>query len=195
MAQMIAERLKFSNGGGDLLSFALGIYGDEAVRTSCLHLQDSVDADVNVILWGAWMSSVRHVHVDAALAASAAARVSACHRDIVRNLRAVRVLLKHQAHASMGEQAVRLRETIKTVEIESEIIELNALAEFSRDLAGVPGTVPRTAEDIGLSIWAAAVGGSAHRADGNDRRAVEAIALAGMTWSAKLATHNISGDV
>ena len=112
---------------GPLWRFAARVYGRPGVAQACLALQQRFDADVNLLLFAAWLGAERGTPLPDALARRAQRRVDAWHEDIVRPLRAVRQRMKTGPAPAPCGATEALRDTLKAVEIGSERIELAVL--------------------------------------------------------------------
>jgi len=110
-----------------LWSFALGIYDADVVQEACLALQDEYGANVNLLLFGAWMAVTRGVAFTGDDARSAQALVRDWDREIVRPLRAVRRKLKTGPSPAPSASTETLRNAIKDAELSSERISLAVL--------------------------------------------------------------------
>ncbi|WP_395677121.1 TIGR02444 family protein [Inquilinus sp.] len=126
---------------GPLWRFATRVYGRPGVAQACLALQQRFDADVNLLLFAAWLGAERGVALSAPLSRQAQRRVDAWHEDIVRPLRAVRQRMKTGPAPAPCGATEALRDALKAVEIGSERIELAVLETLAPEaLAGRPET-------------------------------------------------------
>lgn len=117
-----------------LRSFALEIYAREGVSTACLWLQERLDLDVNLLLFGAWSGAERGVRLTAQEVAAARDQVACWHLEIVRGLRAVRRRLKSEPTLGPSEATGVFRAQVQAVEISAELIELDTLGAFGLTL-------------------------------------------------------------
>lgn len=122
-------------GASDLARFALKVYASEGVPPACLLLQERAGVDVNLLLFAAFAGAARGAAVDAAALAAARAAVGAWHAEVVKALRAVRQRLKAGPPPGPTPVTEALRDKLKKVEIESELIELDTLSALA---AGLP---------------------------------------------------------
>jgi len=99
--------------------FSLAIYRTPGVPAECLALQDALSADVNLLLFCAWIGASRRSAVTEADLDGARRVVDVWHEQAVRPLRHVRQFMK--AYVSPECQALRNR--IKGDELEAEQIE------------------------------------------------------------------------
>ncbi|HMG51042.1 MAG TPA: TIGR02444 family protein [Inquilinus sp.] len=112
---------------GPLWCFAQRVYGQPGVAQACLALQQRLGADVNLLLFAAWLGAERGTSLPASLAQEARQRVAAWHEEIVRPLRAVRQRMKTGPRPAPCGATEALRDALKAVEIGSERIELAVL--------------------------------------------------------------------
>ncbi|MFC7333345.1 TIGR02444 family protein [Rhodocista pekingensis] len=133
----------------DLWRFSLAVYARPDVAPLCLALQDGHGADVNLLLWAAWLALVHgHTLTPGDLAAAEAA-VAPWREGVVRPLRAVRRTLK-APEPPLPAGAGALRERIKAAELEAERLQqqvLDGLPETRR-----PGGDPAAALAANLSL-------------------------------------------
>ncbi|MGL4967436.1 MAG: TIGR02444 family protein [Inquilinus sp.] len=122
---------------GPLWRFAARVYGRAGVAQACLALQQRFDADVNLLLFAAWLGAERRTPLPDALARRAQRRVDAWHEDIVRPLRAVRQRMKTGPAPAPCGATEALRDALKAVEIGSERIELAVLETLAPE--ALPG--------------------------------------------------------
>lgn len=108
--------------------FSLAVYAREAVRETCLSLQESIGADVNLVLFCCWVGATGRGALDRDDLARLSRTVSAWQDDVVAPLRALRVRLKTPSAGIAAEAAERLRQAVKAAELEAERIEQDALA-------------------------------------------------------------------
>lgn len=106
-----------------LKAFSLRIYDAEGVREALLDLQDTAGCDVTLVLWCGWLAAQGRTpggDLDAAVAWG---------RDwgdtVTRPLRAARRAIK--PHAKADDDIAVLRQRVKAIELESEIITLERL--------------------------------------------------------------------
>jgi len=128
---------------GPLWRFAARVYGRPGVAQACLALQQRFDADVNLLLFAAWLGAERGTPLPDTLARRAQRRVDAWHEDIVRPLRAVRRRMKTGPAPAPCAATEALRDALKAVEIGSERIELAMLETLAPETSpGCPGADP-----------------------------------------------------
>jgi uncharacterized protein (TIGR02444 family) len=164
--------------------FALAVYRRPGVSEACLLLQDRACVDVNVVLLGAYAGAVMRVEVTADALQPIVEGVAAWHREVVIALRTVRRRLKTGPPPAPDGATARLRHGVKRLELDAELVELDALAELSTQLAG-----RRTRLDAEQAA-AAAVGvvvgfyGEGRLPDDEQRTAIATIAAAAAGTSA-----------
>lgn len=120
--------------GEDFWAFSLSVYRQSGVPDECLAVQNSLGADVNLLLLCAYLGA-RHGaltsgdDIEAVVAAS-----TAWHVDVVRNLRAARQALKpweEGCDPHLQDSARVLRSAVKKLELDSERIEHDLLANWA----------------------------------------------------------------
>lgn len=145
-----------------LRPFALALYGEAGVAEACLLLQDRAGVDVNLLLCAAFLGVRRGHLLDPAGVKHLQGEVAPWHREIVGGLRAVRRRLKSGPAPAPDAWTERLREQVKALEIEAELIELDRLGACAdRLLAGAPcatGTAEALARAGMAEVVAAAAG-------------------------------------
>lgn len=111
--------------------FSLAIYAEPGVAAECLALQDSLDLDVNALLFCAWLGAARKIVLGDEDMTTIDAH-SAMWRDIVvRPLRTIRQGIK--AMPAMAEDAVNeFRSDIARIELRAEQIEQAMLFELTK---------------------------------------------------------------
>jgi uncharacterized protein (TIGR02444 family) len=136
--------------GSDYLpQFALAVYGHDGVPAACLLLQNRVDLDVNLILFGAYLGAVWQRGLTEADLTTAQDRVRDWHVDVVRPLRSVRQRLKDGPAPAPSPATIDLRSKLQQLEIEAELIELGELHDVAAGLDGpiLTGTAADRAAD------------------------------------------------
>jgi uncharacterized protein (TIGR02444 family) len=166
--------------GGALRDFAFAVYGVDGVSAACLRLQDRFGLDVNLVLAAAYLSAVRgRVLVPDALTRLAEA-VSPWHDDVVRPLREVRRRLKAGPPPAPDSRTQTLRDRLKALELEAEMIELSELGDAVERIelpVGSGTAVDRAASAIGVVVAA----GAEQSLTEADRAAIDTIAAAAAT--------------
>jgi uncharacterized protein (TIGR02444 family) len=110
-----------------LSDFALAVYGRAGVSQGCLLLQDRFGLDVNLLLFAAYVGA----DLTPAMLEAAAAGVDEWHREVVRPLRAVRRRLKHGPAPAPDVATAELRDGLKHLEVQAELVELTELERFA----------------------------------------------------------------
>lgn len=146
-------------------TFSLTVYGAPGVREQCLALQDGYGIDVNLLLFCTFAGAVHGALMSEPAVEQAAAIVAAWHRDVVKALRQARRALKSFASEAIASPAaVRLRESVKGIELESERIEQIMLQAWSGPLiASWPRAEPRDAIVHNIEMLFVAAAGATGR--------------------------------
>jgi uncharacterized protein (TIGR02444 family) len=112
--------------------FSLAVYRDKDVQAECLDVQERLGADVNLLLFCAYLGAVEGATLGPADIEAAAARVSAWHDEAVRPLRAARRSLKPwtEAQSAFAREAALVRQQVQGLEIKTEQIEQALLWEW-----------------------------------------------------------------
>lgn len=108
----------------DLWDFAVALYGYDGIETICLEWQDQYGVDVTMLLHACWVGEHGHglaheqiVEIDEALREWRTESV-----EPLRRLR--RTLKKLIAHASMPTERNKVRELVKSAELQAERVSL-----------------------------------------------------------------------
>jgi uncharacterized protein (TIGR02444 family) len=126
----------------DLWRFACAFYARDGVAPACLALQETLNVDVNILLFAIYAHLARGIALDAADLGAVDALVRDWRHEIVQPLRGLRTRLKAGPVPAPSTATDHLRNRIKAAELEAEQIEL---AQLSRWLDRQP---PRPAEPI-----------------------------------------------
>jgi uncharacterized protein (TIGR02444 family) len=164
-------------GPDDLPQFALAVYGHDGVSPACLLLQNRVDLDVNLILFGAYVGAIRQRSLTETDLTTAAARVSDWHLEVVRPLRSVRQRLKSGPPPAPSPATIELRSKLQQLEIESELIELGELHEVAAGLNG-PIAMGTAADRAAAGITVVARRAAGRDLDDAELKAIAVIAAA-----------------
>ena len=114
---------------GRLWAFSLERYGRPGVSEACLALQDTLRADVNVVLLCLWMAQEgRHIGTNT-LAEIIDGMAGSWHRDVVVPIRAARKAMKGRTVGADGSGVEAVRDRVKAVEIACEKLEQQWLVE------------------------------------------------------------------
>jgi uncharacterized protein (TIGR02444 family) len=117
-------------------TFSLAVYGRPGVPQACLALQDAHGVDVNLLLLALWLGT-RGRHVEEADLRRLDEQIAPWRADVVVPLRQVRRVLKVPTQAMDAALAGRLRDKVKSVELEAERLQQEAL--FALVAAVPPG--------------------------------------------------------
>ncbi|RDC71968.1 TIGR02444 family protein [Rhodovulum sp. 12E13] len=121
--------------GAAFWRFSLSVYGQEGVPDICLALQDAHGVDVNMLLYLLFRAT-GGVALDAGEIARLDAALAPWRDAVVRPLRGVRRALKAEALARIAADDDRLRQRIKSAELEAERLQQMALARLGAEMAG-----------------------------------------------------------
>ena len=118
------------SGGGLALEhpfwrFSLAVYRDKDVQAECLDLQERLGADVNVLLFCAYVGAAESLALGPADLADAAERVRAWHMQAVQPLRAARRSLKPwtEGDSALAHESGLVRRQAQGLEIRTEQLE------------------------------------------------------------------------
>jgi uncharacterized protein (TIGR02444 family) len=112
----------------DLWRFACAFYARDGVAPACLTLQESLNVDVNILLFAIFARLARGVALDASDLGVVDALVRDWRHEIVQPLRRLRTRLKAGPAPAPSTASDHLRNRIKAAELEAEQIELALLA-------------------------------------------------------------------
>ncbi len=118
--------------------FSLRVYGTPGVAEECLEAQDETGADVNVLLYAAWLGATRGIVLEEADLLLIQAAISAWSDSVVKPLRGVRRAIKAMPDAAHP-QIQSLRKQVAATELLSEQIEQAFLFRMA-DGVGRPGS-------------------------------------------------------
>jgi uncharacterized protein (TIGR02444 family) len=140
-----------------LWKFSLAVYGAPGVAPACLDLQDRRGADVNLILYLAFVALSGRGRLGADEIAACRAALAPWADQVVGRLRQVRRALKPGSGADFGpdlaavgaEPVAALRRQVATLEIAAEQVAQQALAGrlAALPVAGAPGVVAGVVAD------------------------------------------------
>jgi uncharacterized protein (TIGR02444 family) len=111
----------------DLPRFALTVYRNDGVPAACLRLQDRFGVDVNLLLAAAYLGAVDGRTLSPDALSDLRSPVDAWHREVVSALRDVRRRLKSGPPPAPDTRTTDLRDKLKALEVEAEMIELSEL--------------------------------------------------------------------
>jgi len=105
--------------------FSLAVYRDKDVQAECLDVQERLGADVNVLLFCAYVGVAEGLALGPADLADAAEQVRAWHMEAVRPLRAARRSLKPwtKDESPLARETALVRRQVQALEIKTEQIE------------------------------------------------------------------------
>jgi uncharacterized protein (TIGR02444 family) len=98
--------------------FSLAVYASRGVAQECLALQETLNVDVNLLLFCAWMGAQRRALGPSQVEAAGAA-IAVWHSGVVRSLRGVRQQIKSLARDDFEP----FRSQVKSLELKAEQIE------------------------------------------------------------------------
>ena len=121
----------------DFWNFSVATYGKAGVAEACLHLQEELGIDVNVLLYCCWYGCTRGT-----LDRSAMERILSIAEpwaeNVVRPLRAARTWMKAVGCDQPflpGDECMALREEIKRAELKAEHLQENRMQALTRGAA------------------------------------------------------------
>ncbi|KKN82597.1 hypothetical protein LCGC14_0307840 [marine sediment metagenome] len=114
-----------------LWRFAVTLYGRGGVSEACLTLQDRHGVDVPVALFVVWIGVEHGCGVGEAELSLIQAEIGTWHAGIVQPLRAARRRLKSDPLRAPSGASEKLRQQIKSAELDAERMELAALADLA----------------------------------------------------------------
>lgn len=120
--------------GSPFRSFVLDVYRADGVADASVLLQDRCGVDVDVLLLAAFVA----VHEGGSFGAGelevARARTAQWNHDVVRPLRALRTRLKDGPSPAPNAATATLRDRIKALELDAEMIEIDELSDLLAEL-------------------------------------------------------------
>jgi len=103
--------------------FSLEFYGQSNVASSCIVLQDSMGADVNVLLYCCWIANEGAAAIEPAELVEIIQGIEPWQLDVVSGLRKIRRKFKQNESLDLGGVSKGLLQLIKDCELESERLE------------------------------------------------------------------------
>jgi uncharacterized protein (TIGR02444 family) len=103
--------------------FSRKFYGQNNVASSCLALQDSVGADVNILLYCCWVASEGAPVIKPTEFTEIIRVIEPWQSSVVRALREIRRDMKKHKILNLGDMSEGLRLSIKHCELEGEKLE------------------------------------------------------------------------
>lgn len=113
-------------------SWSLSRYAAEGVAQPLLQLQDEFQLDVNILLWCGWCAE-RYQEIPVAVIRSAVEFAGDWSQGVTRPLRAARRALRNPPAAAAGDDAARLRASIKESELAAERVEQEVLERLAAE--------------------------------------------------------------
>jgi uncharacterized protein (TIGR02444 family) len=144
--------------------FSLAVYASPGVAAECLALQHSLDLDVNVLLFAAWLGWSRHVALSAQDLQGVAAEARPWSERVVKTLRAARRLIKDRPEAAV----MALREKIRAAELDAERIEQDMLFAYAARLFPLTNSPEKSVVESNLMAFI-----QLHRGGGAERSAIQ----------------------
>ena len=145
-------------------TFSLGIYRLPGIPAACLTLQDRHGVDVNVMLYALWLSGQGRALATADITEIITA-MAPWKTNVVVALRGVRRVLRDHREATgiaasaFAEEAVqKLRDRIKSVELEAERLQQEALCALKPPQAWGQPAAPAAAAAQNIDAYAQALG-------------------------------------
>jgi uncharacterized protein (TIGR02444 family) len=157
--------------------FARAVYNAEGVSPASIFLQDRCHVDVNVVLLAAYVGAILGGSFDVGDVAKVHGRVGAWQSDVVVPLRGVRRRLKAGPPPAPSPATEGLRERLKALELEAEVLELDVLARFADELDVTVGTGDAN-HRAAAAMTAVLEEAAAFRPDDEAREAIALIAFA-----------------
>jgi uncharacterized protein (TIGR02444 family) len=132
--------------------FSVGFYSQPGVAPACLQLQDEAGVDVNLLMYLLWSAS-RGRSIAAAEVGALDARVAEWRNMAVIPLRSVRRALKVSAPLVAPESAERFRTRVKSVELEAERLQQEAMYALDDSVRCTPAAQPDAAARANLAAY------------------------------------------
>lgn len=132
--------------------FSLRFYRQPGVADACIVLQDGCGVDVNILLFLLWLSTKRRC-VSTDVVGGLCARTAPWRDDVVAPLRAIRRRLKDGSALVEGTAAEAFRAQVKSLELESERLEQEALFALADGLAMGDTTTIEGAARVNLASY------------------------------------------
>lgn len=137
----------------NLWDFAVSVYVHDPVQRVSLSLQDTLGADVNLILYCLWLGATGRGQIDGDNFATLSEAVSVWHKQVIVPLRAARRQLGDPPARVSPSAAKALRASVKDNELAAERIELDML-EDALDRSPVAHDIERRKRDMQNSLTA-----------------------------------------
>lgn len=163
--------------GGDFPKFAMNVYRCDGVPEATILLQDRGGVDVNVLLLAAFMGAKRGRSFGPGDVRAARDRVEQWQRTVVIPLRTIRRQLKNGPTPAPTPRTTALRDRIKQIELDAEMIELAELAELVPLLDG-PAAEGEAAELASAAMTVVIRDASGRAPSADERDAIDVVAHA-----------------
>jgi uncharacterized protein (TIGR02444 family) len=157
--------------------FALGLYASEGVSRAALLPQDRCGVDVNVLLLAAFVGAARGSALSTSEFEAARERTRQWQHDVVGPLRKLHQRLKDGPPPAPNLATADLRDRVKALELDAELIELDELSDFLAQLAA-PLAPDAAGDPATMAIQVAVQGSAARELNDDERVAVTVIASA-----------------
>jgi uncharacterized protein (TIGR02444 family) len=157
--------------------FAMNVYRCDGVPEATILLQDRGGVDVNVLLLAAFMGAERARSFGPGDVRAAHDRVAQWQRAVVIPLRTIRRQLKNGPAPAPNATTTALRDKIKQIELDAEMIELAELAELVALLEG-PAAEGDAAERASAAMTVVARTTSCREPSAEERAAIDVVARA-----------------
>ena len=119
--------------------FSIALYRHPDVADACIQLQERLGIDVNLVLYFAWLGVAQGRRLSPAEIGAAVDLATRWHDALVRPLRGLRTMLKGNPLGASALLAERLRNQIKSAELNAERIEQQMLYAAYPDDGGRQG--------------------------------------------------------
>lgn len=137
--------------------FSLRFYRQAGVADACIALQDGCGVDVNVLLFLFWLASMRR-RLTAADVEKLDEEVRPWRELTVLPIRAMRRSLKTAATVVPAAMQEQFRGTIKTIELEAERLQQQALYDIARAAPLGAEAAPAAAARANVAAYEAVLG-------------------------------------
>jgi uncharacterized protein (TIGR02444 family) len=138
--------------GSPFWRFSLRFYRQPGVADACIALQDGCGVDVNVLLFFLWLATARRC-VSLAVAREVCTTAAPWRDDVVVPLRTIRRRLKEGSALIERSATEAFRTRVKSLELESERLEQEALFALAEGLATNDTTTIEGAARVNLASY------------------------------------------
>jgi uncharacterized protein (TIGR02444 family) len=157
--------------------FALDLYGSAGVAQAALFLQDRCGVNVNVLLLAAFVGAASGSSLSTSEFEAARDLTRQWQHEVVGPLRKLRRRLKDGPPPAPNRATADLRDRVKALELDAELIELDELSDFLTQLAAPPAP-DSDGERATVAIRLVVEGSAARELTDDERAAVTVIATA-----------------